>query len=346
MSVARERTTRQVVPSRREQTREAAAVRRPRVMAGPLWDTLRPWQPWLMWGALLIGLSGFGFAMTQSDLFNLRHVEVVGCQPPLAEDIERATRQQATGSLLVVSLTALRQNLESLARVRRARVVRILPDTLRIIVEERKPVVLAQMAERSGLVWLDEEGVVLSVYDPDTDGEPPSIAVGFVSDREPNGQRENRARLQLYRNLMWALDAATPRLSERVESVDVSHPDDVRIQLRDTRITIGLGKEDFRVRLLHACEIVDALQRRDMAILERLQFSDPRIFERAPYLRAVNMVNPKQVNLEFDERLTAGAPRAAAGASRPTPPTSVTRKTTDKKPPEARPRATGPVPRR
>ena len=330
MSVAHKRTTRQVLPSRREQTREAAAVRIPRTRQGAVWEQLYAWRTGILWVVLLVGLSSLGLAMTRSSLFLLRQVEVIGCQPPVAEDIERLVRQQSTGSLLTVSLPTLRQNLESLPRVRQARIVRILPDTLRIVVEERKPFVLAQMAERSNLVWLDEEGVVIAAYDPDTDGEPPVLAVGLASDRDAAGRRENRERLQLYRNLTWALDAAEPRLSERIESVDLSQLQDVRVQLRNSRIVVGLGREDFRERLLHACEIVDALQRRDTSILERMRFSDPRIFEKAPYLKTVNMVSARQVNLEFDERLPAPPARTTTGAKAMSSPPKAAPKSTSR----------------
>ncbi|MGQ9896112.1 MAG: cell division protein FtsQ/DivIB [Acidobacteriota bacterium] len=316
MSVAHKHTTRQVLPSRREQTREAIAIRVPRTRQAAVRDWLYTWRTGILWAMLLVGLSGLGLAMTRSSLFLLRQVEVVGCRTPVAEDIERLVRQQATGSLLTVSLADLRQNLESLPRVRHVQVIRILPDALRVVVKERQPFVLVHMAERSGLVWLDEEGVVIGVYEPDSDEEPPILAVGFASDRSASGRRENRERLQLYRNLTWALDAAAPRLSERIESVDLSHLQDVRVQLRDSRIVIGLGKEDFRERLLHACEIVDALQRRDKSILERMSFSDPRIFDKAPYLKTVNMVSARQVNLEFDERLPTLPSQTPTGAKR------------------------------
>ncbi len=340
VSAIRERVTRQALPARREQTREAVAIRGAGAATGQLWDWLRAWRPTWAWATLLIALGGLALALTRSSLFTLRQVEVAGCEPRLAEDIERAARQNAPGSLLTLPLAALRQSLESLSRVRQVSVIRILPDTLRIVVVERKPVVLAQMAERGGLVWLDEEGVVIAAYDPDADGEPPSIAVGFASDRDQVGQRENRDRLQLYRNLMWALDAAEPRLSEQIESVDLSHLQDARVQLRGSRIVVGLGKEDFRARLLHACEIVDALQRRDAAILERLRFSDPRIFEKAPYLKSVNMINPKQVNLEFDDRPAVSPARPSGGAGRPE------RRATAEPKPKAGSRAAGSAPRR
>lgn len=344
MSVAHKRTTRQALPSRREQTREVAAIRTPRTRQAAVWEQLYAWRAGILWILLLVGLSSLGLAMTRSSLFRLRQVEVTGCQPPVAADIERLVRQHATGSLLTVSLPTLRQNLESLPRVRQVRVVRILPDTLRVVVEERKPFVLAQMAERSGLVWLDEEGVVIAAYEPDTDGEPPTLAVGFASDRDPAGRRENRERLQLYRNLVWALDAAEPRLSERIESIDLSHLQDVRVQLRNNHIVIGLGREDFRERLLHACEIVDALQRRDTSILERMRFSDPRIFEKAPYLKTVNMVSTRQVNLEFDERLPVLLSRPTTGGKAPAAPQKSAPPA--KTPPKPTSRSTGSTPRR
>lgn len=320
MSAAREQTPRPVVPPRHRQTREVAVAPGVRRAASTAWRRLQTWRSGLIWAALLVGLSVMGAAMTRSSLLTLRRVEVVGCRPPLAEDVERAVRQQATGSLLTLSLPTLRRHLESFAQVRRVSVIRILPDTVRVVVEERKPLVLAQMAERAGLVWLDDEGVVLAAYNPETDDEPPQIAVGFASDREPNGRSENRVRLQLYRNLMWALDAGEPRLSERIESVDLSRPEDVRVQLRDSRIVVGLGKEDFRLRLLQACEIIDALQRRDAAVLARMDFSEPNIFAKAPFLKSVTVVSRREVHLGFDERAAVASARAPSGTGRPATP--------------------------
>lgn len=313
MGAVREKVTKGALPSRRAQTRDLAVVRgggQVNRIAGLIRERGRL----LAWTGMAAVLAFGGIAFARSSAFALNAVEVTGCEKLTPAEVERAVRQNMQGTVLTMSPADIRKNLETVTRIRRATVTRVLPDMVRVAVEERKPVVLARIEGRSEMAWLDEDGVVLGNYDPQTDGIPSAIAIGFAPDQVEAGREENRQRIKVYKNLMWALDSAEPKLAGRLESVDLSHPDDARVQLTGTRVVIQLGAEDYRARLVQALDVVDALQKNDSVALNRLQITDPRLIEKASRLVFVSAVNPSQISLRFDGE---GATSEARPAARP-----------------------------
>jgi cell division protein FtsQ len=309
MAAIREKVTRDAAPLRRAQTRDFTTVKN----GGRAKRTSAVWAHRAKWLAIC-GLLGaavwMGVAFARSGAFALAHVEISGCERLPSANIERAVRQYGDANTLTLSLPDLQRQLETITQVRHAHVTRVLPDTLRIAIEERKPALLARIEGRADLAWLDEDGVILGSYDPATDPEPPAIAAGFASDRTESERAENRERIKAYKNFMWAIDGDDAKLAARLEEIDLSHPEDVRVQMSGTRVVIQLGGEDYRARLVQALAVLDALQKRDANALARISITDPRILERAARVNFVNVVNPTQISLGFarDESAPASAP--------------------------------------
>ncbi|MFN3583136.1 cell division protein FtsQ/DivIB [Phenylobacterium sp.] len=96
--------------------------------------------------------------------FRLRTVHVQGASQMATPDIVRAAGVYKDQPLLGLDLAALRDRVETVGWVKEARIVRLLPDTLVIAVEERRQLAVWQHAGRS--VVIDEKGRVIPEADP------------------------------------------------------------------------------------------------------------------------------------------------------------------------------------
>ncbi|MEW6730662.1 MAG: FtsQ-type POTRA domain-containing protein [Acidobacteriota bacterium] len=268
--------------------------------------------------ALLIGLALLVMlyrAIVTSPSFQLRTVDVSGNYRVNSAEIDRLVRQNISGTLLTTSLNKLQEQLQTLTWVKRARITRILPDTLRVYVEERQPLVLARYEAQGPLVWLDEEAVNLGEYDSDFDKELPPPVSGFTYSSGEAAQYDNLDRIELYKRLMWALDSGPVKYSQQVEEVDLANLKDIRLHVRwqpsRSPVEVDLGDRDFRARLVRALEVLDALQARDVAKLRNYQFSDAQILTEPERIRFISVIHPNQVAIRTS-KLLAGESRAPA----------------------------------
>jgi cell division protein FtsQ len=96
--------------------------------------------------------------------FRVRHVEVQGASPMARADIARAAGVYQDQPLLGLDLAALRHQVEQVGWVKEARIVRLLPDTLVVVVAERHQLAVWQHAGRQHVI--DEHGQVIPEADP------------------------------------------------------------------------------------------------------------------------------------------------------------------------------------
>ena len=96
--------------------------------------------------------------------FRLKKVHVQGASPMATADIIRAAGVFADQPLIGLDLEAVRQKVESVGWVKGVRVVRLLPDTLVLAVEERRQLAVWQHAGKTAVI--DDHGQVIPEADP------------------------------------------------------------------------------------------------------------------------------------------------------------------------------------
>lgn len=96
--------------------------------------------------------------------FKLAAVHVQGASPMAEADILKAAGLYQDQPLLGMDLEALRQRVEKVGWVKEAKVIRLLPDTLVIAVEEKKQLAVWQNQGRSWVI--DDRGQVIPEADP------------------------------------------------------------------------------------------------------------------------------------------------------------------------------------
>ncbi len=107
------------------------------------WDKVRFYGRMTMLVGMAIGcLVAVVFLYNQVaslPAFQLHNIEVSGNSRISSAEVEKAIKQNLSGTLITTSLKSLQEQLQSFVWIKRAQVTRILPDTLRIRIEERKP---------------------------------------------------------------------------------------------------------------------------------------------------------------------------------------------------------------
>jgi cell division septal protein FtsQ len=195
-------------------------------------------------------------AAASASFFQMRNVDINGTSRASAEEIQALVRREAgkTG-VWEADLAALSGRIQRVPWVRTAVVSRVLPDGIRVRITERLPLAVVRMSS-GHFYWVDEDAVLLDEMSP-TDQQPAFFLRGWSEDGSEAASRENRERVQGYRELVRQWNAAG--LSERVSEVNLIDMHDVRAQLAgdDSQIEVRLGSQDLGKRLKQALEVLD-----------------------------------------------------------------------------------------
>jgi cell division protein FtsQ len=155
------------------------------------------------------------------------------------EDVDR--------NLLTVPLVARRAELESLPWVEHATVMRLLPNHLRVAIQERTPVAFIRQGSQIGLV--DAHGVLLDLSPELAADHAYSFPVlTGIASSDPASVRT--ARMKLYLKFTGDLDAGTEKISKKLSEVDLTDPEDVKALIPDqgTDLLVHFGDADFLPR--------------------------------------------------------------------------------------------------
>ena len=188
--------------------------------------------------AALLLWTGYARVMG-SERLKVSRVDVRGSRF-LSETEVRELLGPAVGeNILTLDIDALKARLRASPWVADARVGRTLPDILRVEIEERVPLALAEV-ER--LYLMDGDGALVDVYGPRTAAFDLPIVRGLAGcDPEARRDRAQRA---------GALLADLDELAHEVSEVHVEPSGELRVVLRGAGEVLRLGTPPFRQRFV------------------------------------------------------------------------------------------------
>ncbi|CAN5847716.1 hypothetical protein BH18ACI4_BH18ACI4_03610 [soil metagenome] len=204
------------------------------------------------------GLIFAGYrAASAASFFQIRNVEIQGDFRASAADVQTLVmREVAKTGVWRADLEEISARLERLPWIRVAMVSRVLPDGIRVRLEERQSrAVVRTTAGR--FFWVDDDAVLLGEMLP-TDQLPAFFLRGWNEEPGDTVGKENMERVKRFLELQRDWSAAG--LSERVSEVNLIDIRDVRAQLAgdDSQIEVRLGSKDFGKRLKDALSVLDA----------------------------------------------------------------------------------------
>jgi cell division protein FtsQ len=182
-------------------------------------------------GVAVAGLLIFAFVQIRGLLLRNPHflllskenIAVTGNRVVSVNQVRQVFTPDAGRSIFRLPLGQRRAQLQRLAWVRRATVMRLWPDHIRVNIVERTPIAFAR--EGSEIQLVDQDGVLLAFPERATQQYSFPILTG-ISSSDPLPIRA--ARVELYRRFADALDRGGENVSANLSEVDVSDPEDVR----------------------------------------------------------------------------------------------------------------------
>lgn len=147
-------------------------------------------------------------------------------------------------SIFRIPLETRKAEIEEIPWIRRATVMRLLPDHLRVDVEERVPVAFVRQGGHIGLV--DAGGVLLEMQREDA-GQP-GYSFPVVTGILPGDPISVRAaRMKVLQDFRRDLDAKGGDISGKLSEVDLSDPEDVKALIPDNGadVLVHFGDSDF-----------------------------------------------------------------------------------------------------
>lgn len=232
-SDAKRRRPRRTTPARRRTASNAVSA--------------RAMLPYFLSFCILICLGVIFFlgyqSVTASDFFDVRSVEIRGTERASKENIERIVLSETEkAGAWDADLDEIRSKIEKLQFVKTAAVSRVLPDGIRVVVEEKIPVALVET--KSGVVVVDETGAELAAAN-ETETEMSIVLKGWDEERSPKADAENLKRLERYAEMVDQF--AMLNVDERVKAIDLSDLREPRASAEDSgqTVTISLGRENF-----------------------------------------------------------------------------------------------------
>jgi cell division protein FtsQ len=201
-------------------------------------------------GVLMVGglvLAGSAVAirwLLTAPRFAVTAVDVSGTSRVSADRVRAAAAIEPGTNVWRLDPAAITARVESVPEIRRAEVIRNLPNRISILVEERRPFTLVHAGR---LHWLDEEGRVL---DEAREATAPAVpVVSGLSDAELFTMRTDpspRARdaVALIRVLLRTRSALVSEISE----IDVSRNDGPVLYTVDG-VEVRLGTDEWEERL-------------------------------------------------------------------------------------------------
>lgn len=204
--------------------------------------------------AVLGGVAVVG-QMAQRALLRDERFVIPSSAAIAVEGNRNVTRAQTLGvfagdvdrNIFRVPLEQRRAELEQMPWVKRATVMRLLPDHLRVLVTERTPV--AFVREGGHIALVDSEGVLLEMgSNPDGDARYSFPVVTGIRAEDPVSTR--RARMRIAEEFTSDLDSAGERISTKLSEVDVSNPEDVKALIPEggADVLVHFGDADYLKR--------------------------------------------------------------------------------------------------
>jgi cell division protein FtsQ len=204
---------------------------------------------------LLLGAAGVGFVVARAYVLHDPRFLVAGSDNIQIGGNAHLSREQVLSvfggdlerNIFRVSLAERRADLERLPWVEHATVTRLLPDRLRVQIQERTPVAFVRQGAQIGLV--DANGVLLDMAtDAGVDAHYSFPVLTGIEAADPLSTRA--ARMAIYQRFIKELDSTGKGFSKSVSEVDVTDPEDVKALVPggSSEVLVHFGDEQFLAR--------------------------------------------------------------------------------------------------
>jgi len=227
--------------------------------------------------ALLAIAAGAGAHrwVTTSPRFAVAAVDVQGASRLSADRIRTVAGVAPGDNLWSVDTNQVRARLEGMPEIRRADVVRALPNRLTILVEERRPFTLVHAGR---LHWLDDEGHVLGEETRAVAPEVPIIS-GLTEEELATMRTAPTTKARDAITLIRALLRSGGGLAAEISEIDMGRVEGPVLYTVDG-VEVRLGTDDWDERLARLEGVLAQVATQDVRYVD-LRFRDQVILRKA-----------------------------------------------------------------
>jgi cell division septal protein FtsQ len=168
---------------------------------------------------------------------NVKEIEVVCQKADVREEIQEFFKNKNLGNILLLDIGHVQELLESHRWVKNACVRKIFPSSLRIEIEERKPMAILK---KENFYLIDKQGILLEKIQPQEYKELPLLI------DSNNFERDYKEKLEL----AWrCLESLAPSERENIEILDLTDYGNITAKLRSSGVNLKLGGDNFLQKL-------------------------------------------------------------------------------------------------
>jgi len=196
-------------------------------------------------GAAGLGLYRYGKHSWRFRIDSSDQIEVTGAEHVAHPQIMEVMGGDIGRNIFFVPLAQRKQQLEQIAWVESASVMRFVPNRLRIEIHERTPVAFARMGSHISLI---DAGGTLMELAPGGKHKYSFAVIAGMNAGEPLSTRA--ARMKNYNELVRELDSSGGHYSQELSEVDLSDPEDVKVMAADSNgeVLVHLGSGNYLQR--------------------------------------------------------------------------------------------------
>lgn len=194
-----------------------------------------------------------------TDALAVRHISIDGNERMSRGEIVGVLDGLRGTNILTIDLEGWRARLKRSPWVADARVRRIFPATVRVVVEERAPIGLGRIGDQVFLV--DHTGTIIDEFGPGYAMLDLPIIDGLAAGTRAGTTLVDPARAALASRLLQSL-GRTPHLVKRVSQIDVTDVRDAAVILDGDPAVLRLGHERFGERLQLYVDAAETLRDR------------------------------------------------------------------------------------
>ncbi len=184
--------------------------------------------------------------VTASTFFDLEdnRIDVRGTKLSSDEEIKKIVKSKTVNGVWNTDLSSIKEDIEKLSYIREAIVSRVLPDGVRVRVNEREQ--FAVVRTETSDFWIDKDAVMLSEVKKN-EPRPPFIIKNWNANSD-----KNKKRLEVYANLLKEFQDLG--IATKVNSISLEDENEAVAFVNE--IPVKLGSKDFGRRLQTALGVI------------------------------------------------------------------------------------------
>ena len=213
----------------------------------------------LKWTSLAIILEGIVILFLLSPLFNVKQIIVEGTEKVVNEEVISLSQIKINENTFKIRTSETIQRIQENTYVETATIIRELPSTIKIVITERKPQYIIQIA--NGNVYIDSNGYILEIS---TEALQLPILNGYVTPIDSIIDFNNTKKLldedcEKIHTISKILEAArNNNVLTYITAIDMSDTNDIKLNLDTERKIAHLGDgSNANMRILYLKRIIE-----------------------------------------------------------------------------------------